>query len=115
MSPSPAPPSVHQGQHSLLDADSILPHDASTLTDAAAMDQLEDSTSEAPLPVEDGNIPPVSAATHHELISLQLQLSMPLLHVPLLLSSLLLRSLYLLLTAWSSLHPFHMMRAASCA
>lgn len=47
------------------------------------------------------------------MMSLQLQLSVPLLRMPLLLSSLLLRSLYLylLLTALSSLHPFHMRRS----
>lgn len=62
--PVPPPPSPQQGQHSLLDADSILPHDASTLT--AARDPVEDSTSEAPSPAEDGDIPPVRAASHDD-------------------------------------------------
>ena len=50
MLPSPTSPSVQEGQHGLLDADSILAQDVSNLRAAAERDQSNDSTSEAPQP-----------------------------------------------------------------
>ena len=55
-SPAVAPLSVQQGQHSLLDAESILAQDIPNLRTAAALEQSDDFTSEALPPAS----PPVT-------------------------------------------------------
>lgn len=50
--PSTALPSLHEGQHSLLDADSILAQDVPHLRAAAAMEHIKNSASEVVFPTE---------------------------------------------------------------
>ena len=60
--PSFAIPSVQEGQHSLLDADSILARDIPNLRTTAAMEQINDSTSEAHSPIKVDSLEPAAPA-----------------------------------------------------
>ena len=65
LSPSAAPLSVQQGQHCLLEADSVLAREVSNLRTAAALEQIDASASEAALPAE-VNFSSVRASAHDE-------------------------------------------------